>query len=510
MQRLGSAFAVSALAVLAAAPSAFADVSAAEVWAQWQDYAARSGQTVTVDSQSAAAGTLTLSGVTFAVEGEGETAEISLDSMVLHENGDGTVSIALPASIPVQLTTIEDGVTLQMRLQLDQQGLELTASGTAAAMVYDYAAERLTLELTDLQMGDDGSGEAPPRVAGNLTFEGVEGASRLGSGEPLPVDSALRADRVGFALDISAETEPTTVAMRGELGEVVATSASLMPQMGVAASDLPAALRAGMTVSGSVTYGPAEFRMDVRSPTDDLAAGSSVDGGTLGFQLTKSGLRWNSGSQGLTVEASGSALPVPKVAFSLAETGFGLAMPLERSAAPEDVGLLLRLKSLDLDEGLWALLDPLGRLPHDPLTLVLDLTGKATLLVDLLSEEVQGGMVEMPAPPGLLHSLDLNELELTGAGASVTAEGAVTFDNDAPTDWDGVPAMEGALDITIAGATRLVDNLVAAGLMPEGQSMMAKMMLGQFTRPTGEPDTVTTRIELEKDGGITANGQRLQ
>jgi len=56
---------------------------------------------------------------------------------------------------------------------------------------------------------------------------------------------------------------------------------------------------------------------------------------------------------------------------------------------------------------------------------------------------------------------------------------------------------------------KLIDNLIAMGLLPEDQAMGARMMLGIFTRPGTGPDEVTSVIEF-KDGGLFANGQLLQ
>ena len=54
-----------------------------------------------------------------------------------------------------------------------------------------------------------------------------------------------------------------------------------------------------------------------------------------------------------------------------------------------------------------------------------------------------------------------------------------------------------------------MDGLVGMGLLAEDQVMGYKMMLGMFTVPKGE-DAVTSKLEFKEDGGIYANGQRLQ
>ena len=49
------------------------------------------------------------------------------------------------------------------------------------------------------------------------------------------------------------------------------------------------------------------------------------------------------------------------------------------------------------------------------------------------------------------------------------------------------------------------------GVLPEDQSMGAKMMMGMFGRTVeGAEDTLTSQIEFKADGGIFANGQQIQ
>ncbi len=107
-------------------------------------------------------------------------------------------------------------------------------------------------------------------------------------------------------------------------------------------------------------------------------------------------------------------------------------------------------------------------------------------------------------PPGSLEALDLNELKVSAVGAELTGTGAVIFDNSA-----GMPKPLGAVDLQLIGGNGLIDKLVAMGFVPEDQAMGARMMLGLFAVPSGE-DTLTSKIEFKEDGGVYANGQRVQ
>ncbi len=148
------------------------------------------------------------------------------------------------------------------------------------------------------------------------------------------------------------------------------------------------------------------------------------------------------------------------------------------------------------------MVDPMEQLPRDPATLILDVTGTAKMLVDLIDEEFADAEA-----PGEVESVDINELQVTIAGAELTGEGAFTFDN---ADMSmGYPKPLGAVDLALKGGNALLDKLVAMGLVPEEQAMGGRMMLGMFTVPAGD-DELTSKIEFRDDGGLYANGQRLQ
>ena len=135
-------------------------------------------------------------------------------------------------------------------------------------------------------------------------------------------------------------------------------------------------------------------------------------------------------------------------------------------------------------------------------TLIVDLSGAAKLLVNILDPKEAENIGDQP--PGELDALDINELKLSAVGAELTGNGALTFDNSA-----GVPKPLGAVDLQLTGANALIDKLVAMGFVPEDQAMGARMMMGLFAVPTGE-DALSSKIEFKEDGGVYANGQRVQ
>ncbi|MCP4621051.1 MAG: DUF2125 domain-containing protein, partial [Bradyrhizobium sp.] len=111
--------------------------------------------------------------------------------------------------------------------------------------------------------------------------------------------------------------------------------------------------------------------------------------------------------------------------------------------------------------------------------------------------------------PGELRGLTLNELLLSVAGAELTGSGDFTFDNTDLESFDGMPAPEGEANLKLVGANNLIDKLVGMGLLSDDDAMGARMMMGMFAVSAGD-DVVTSKIEVNDEGHVLANGQRLK
>ena len=73
-----------------------------------------------------------------------------------------------------------------------------------------------------------------------------------------------------------------------------------------------------------------------------------------------------------------------------------------------------------------------------------------------------------------------------------------------------MPRPTGGIDLKLVGGNGLLDNLVNMGILPEQQSMGARMMMGIFARPGDGPDSLTSKIEINAAGQVLANGQRIR
>jgi hypothetical protein len=492
----------SALALAASASAAFADVTAEDVWAQWQTWLGQGGQTVTVGSEQKSGSTLTVSDVKVAMDMPEATMNGTLSTLTFTENGDGTVTVGLPAEYPVSVTMRPAGQPEgTMTLVVRQTGLTTIASGDPANISYAIAGQEFAVDLKASEPG----GDQPMDMTMTFTVGGISGNYTVASGEPMTFTSSANAASVASDLDMSEPGGAGTVAMNGSFSNVTSSSSGTLP-VGVDFADMSAVMAAGFAVSGTMNYGAGTYDFNFDDAGEQAAVQGSAASGGLDFSMSPDGMSYETRSTGVDVNVSGAGMP--PIAAQLAEAGFGITMPITKSDTPQDVGLLVRLVGLSVGEELWGLIDPMGALPHDPATLIVDIDGTANWLVDIMAPDAEAQMAA--GMPGMLHSLDLKELKVAIAGADLSGTGAFTFTPDETFAWGGMMAPDGSVNLTLVGANALIDKLVTMGLLQQDMAMQGRMMMGMFAKPGDGPDTLVSTIELKKEGSIFANGMQIK
>jgi hypothetical protein len=308
-----------------------------------------------------------------------------------------------------------------------------------------------------------------------------------------------------IALTIDDATEATTFNLAGALSDIASNASVVMP---LPENTTPeTVLMDGMGGEGGYQFGTGALTFDMTQQGMPVNGNVAVDGGTLDFVISAEEVGYSTLTSGLVIEANSAMMPFP-VRIGLAESGVNLLMPLSATEEPVDFALGINFTDLTLNDEIWAMFDPGAMLPRDPATFIVDLTGTGLLFVDL-ADPAQAATLDAMAAPGEVHSVNLNDLNLSLGGAQITGTGAFTFDNTDVTTIPGVPRPEGKVELQASGINGLIDTLVQMGLLPEEQVMGARMMLGLFTVPVGD-DQLTATLEVNAEGHILANGQRLQ
>lgn len=492
----------SALALLLGSTSALADVSAADVWADWKGLMESYGMTVTTASEAQSGGTLTVTGFDMAMDMPDGSVKATLDEVVFAEQGDGTVAITMSPEYRIVISASPAGGDLQQTtMAVRQGGFRMVASGDAALKAYDFSSSSIGIGLVEVLI----NGQNMPGTV-DFTMSEASGKYTVATADTgRTINSDFNAASMNGIVDVNDPDTGGSVKMNFAMSDLTSTSSGVLPPM-LDLENMDAMLKAGLASGGTLGYGATTFGFDINDASTVASGSGKADGGNLEFKIAPDGLVYGTSSNGLEFNMTSSDIPLP-VAFAIAEGAFRLAMPVQRSDAPAAFSLLTSYKGVTISEGIWGMFDPMQQLPRDPINIVVDLAGSAKWLVDIMNPEAAANIM---GPPAEVNDLSLNEVELTVAGASLTGSGNFTFDNADMSTFPGMPKPTGAVDLALSGGNGLLDKLVGMGLIPQDEAMGFRMMLGLFARPGDGPDSLVSRIEVTADGQVLANGQRIR
>lgn len=491
---------------LFATPS-FADITGAEVWADWKAYMEGFGYGVSA-TEATSGDTLTVTdlSMTAVIPEEDGSVTITFGSMTFTDQSDGTVSVGLPESMPITFEATNDGSGLASgTVLLTQTEPTMTVSGSAESAVCSYAAKTATMTLSDLVA------EGEPIPAEMMSFEftatDLANITRMTLGDLRSYEQTMTIGALSydFSFDAPDDGNESGVFRGGATGLTSSSTMSIPSDMDP--NDMNAMIDAGFAVEGDFKSQGGNSTFEVSSPDGDLSGSTSSDGAEFGFAMGPDGLAYNVAQNGLSIDTQVPDFPFP-VSAEIARSALNFRMPLQASDEPQDFAFGFAFEDFTVADVIWNLFDPAVQLPRDPATIAIDLTGAAKLLADIMDPEVAENMGANEVP-GELDSLNVNDITISAAGANAKAQGAYNFDNSDLETFDGFPRPEGALDVRIEGANGLIDTLVSMGLLPEDQAMGARMMMGLFAVPQGD-DVLTSKIEVNSEGHVLANGQRLR
>lgn len=499
-----------ALALCLPATAAFADLTAADVWADWKAYMTASGYEVSA-SENTSGGTLTISGLVakmpFGPEGADGTTRVGMDDIRFVEQGDGTVAIELPetTSVEVQMAP-ETGEKVDVTVTVTQTDPVMTAAGDPDDLTYDYSATTAALVMDKLTV--DGV-VIPATVAKvDVKMNDLSYTVQTGVDEMRQIDQRITAASVDYDFAFADPEGEGAFKMKGALQEVVLDGNGVLP-LDSDPQDMNAMLDDGLDVTGVITTKGGNYDLSFNGPEGSGTANSTSDGGAFSIAMGPAGLIYDVVQRNVNFNMLVTEFPLP-MSFSAAEVGTSFLMPLQKGPEPQDFGMTVSLSELKVSDVIWGLFDPSGQLPRDPATLLVDLSGRAKVLFDFLDPAQAAVLEQTGAAPGELAALTLNDLQLDAAGAKLTGHGSFTFDNSDTVTFDGMPRPLGGIDLSLTGGNGLLDKLVGIGLLPEEQAMGARMMMGLFAVPGDAPDTLSSRIEVNGAGHVLANGQRIR
>ncbi|MGH1464676.1 MAG: DUF2125 domain-containing protein [Cognatishimia sp.] len=484
------------------ASAASADVTAQDVWSDWRSYFTDYGYTVS-STETTSGDTLTVADLSLLFDIPDDEGQITMQipALQLTNQGDGTVLVQVPETTKILFdVTPKDAESAEGELDIDLSTATYVVSGEPNNMAYDYQAASADVSLAKLVIDD----EVMEDISFNLNLGEISGKTAMKKGDMRDVSQSFRAETLTYDLRIAVPDEDGSAVITSSSEDIVFDGGGTLPLV-VDSEDPSAFFRGGALFSGKFTQGPSQTEISGSEDGNTFNALVTATSGEVEVGLNGGALRYNGNAKGLTVNASGAEIPFP-LTFEMQEAGYKLTMPLLAKADPQDFGLGIILDGLSIPDVLWNLFDPATVLPRAPATLRFDVTGKTTLMRDLMDPELD----QADEFPGELNALTLSDLKLSVAGAELTGSGDFTFDNSDMESFDGLPRPLGAAAFRLMGGNGLLDKLIQMGFVQEQDAMGARMMMGLFATAGPGADELNSRIEVNEQGHVLANGQRIK
>lgn len=492
---------------LSGAP-ALADLTAQQVWDGLESTMQGFGYTVSA-TETPSGDRLDVTDVVlrFDAPEENSVVEVAMAAIALRENGDGSVSITFPASIPITIDAAPEGEdAMRMVLQYANDGLDLVVSGDPGDMTYTYSARRLAISLADLVVNDVAVAREDARF--DFVMNDVAGTTTTVTADGTQIAQDITAGAATYDAAFSDPESDDAGTVSGTMAALFVSSATNLPE-GFDPNDPESLAAAGFSASGAMGYDDGAMQFAVTEGAGTSSGTTKSGTVRLEFSMDDKALRYDVSATDQAFNVSGPEFPVP-VDLSMAQSAFRITAPIAEADAPQDLALGLTLRAFEMSDMLWNLFDPGAALPRDPATISLDLTGQVTPFVNLFDPAAMARIDATGAVPGELNALTLNNLTIEAAGAKLGGSGAFTFDNDDLQSFGGFPRPNGRVDLTLEGANTLIDKLIAMGLLTSEDAMGARMMMSMFAVPGDGPDSLKSSLTINDQGHVLANGMRIQ
>lgn len=493
-------------AALVCGTTASADVTTQDVWDNWKGQMDIYGEGFTVGAEDMSGDTLTVSGIKIEMSDDEASLTADLGTITLTENSDGTVSVTMPSTYPMTLNLTPDfGSPSVIRGSVSQSGMILTVSGDPDAMLYEVSADVYSLSVDDLE--GDAAAEVDLVIAA-LVMRDLQGSYAVTMGDLMDLTYGFSLGALDLDVAFSETEGSGAIQATADIAELNASADLTIPQNMDLEADVPP-FAEGLGGAIGYAFGDLSYSLDVNADGEALSGQVTASGGQLDVAIDMDGVSYVGETRDINVNLLvPNEFPFP-IEASMVKGGYDIQIPLSQGdGGPRDARIAFNITELAIGEILWSLGDPQGILPRDPITVALGIDAKVTPFFDFLDPE-QMQAAAMSDIPGEINSAVLSDLTIRAAGAEITGNGAFTFDNSDLQTFDGLPRPEGEVNFAINGVNGLVDRLIQMGLIPEEQAMMPRMMLGMFATPVGD-DMLTSTIEINSEGHVLANGQRLR
>ena len=436
------------------------------------------------------------------------TISLSVSSLQFLDKGDGTVTVVLPDQIPVILhvNSPEDGA-FDVQFDLTQRNLVIRASGKPDEIRHDYAAEAVGLDLRKLVL--DRTEVPGADVHADLSLVNVSGTSISAIQTDRNYTQNLNIGRMSYQASISLPgPSETSYNLSGLTTGLEFTGMTALPLI-LNWSDPLAVLMDGAGFDATWRYDQTESDISSVESGEKYQQSSKITAGSGRLALNNQRLLYKGTSAQSNLFLVMDQLPFP-ISLSLAKAAANVLLPLTASPTAQPFNLGLSLSDFVMSDMMWALFDYDEILPRDPISLALEISGTAKVLLDIFSPGAIEALGQDDFMPFELEDIDIGRLHLAGGGAALEGAGHFEFDNSDFETFEGMPRPRGRFETELKGGNRLLDRLIEIGLIQQSDAMAMRMMLSMFTIPGEGNDILKMLLEVTEEGRVLSNGQRIR
>lgn len=287
---------------LLAAP-AFAQISADELWKNWQSVSADMGYELAAGDLTRSGDRLVAKDVTFNMSTDDVKVINRVPEMVLRETG-GAVEVTASPEWLSETTVKVEGETQAITTSFSQTGYLMTVTGTAAEPAYQIKADSLSF-AQKMPIPEEGA-KTQASVNTSGTLSGLAGDFALtGSGDTQQMRYNFTAADMKMVLKGDGGSADQRSSFTLDVKEIASDFQGSLPPKAAAETDLTALLKTGLSGVSNNKSGPVEFTVDVTSPDMPFKGEGRFSSTASSFGLTGSEVKLDLDLNGIQVGPKG-------------------------------------------------------------------------------------------------------------------------------------------------------------------------------------------------------------
>jgi hypothetical protein len=397
-----------------------------------------------------------------------------------HLLGGHTLTISDTAKMVI--APKDDDVIGTMNLTLKSKNFAAKVSGSAGDRTFDYTGDQMTVQTSP-----------EDTIQMTMIVNDYSSTQKMEETETLRQHGNFSA--ANASIDYGFVVEGTTISSQSTVNAITGS-------FDVTTSSEGAAFDLNSNSSVGYAIGNAATKVTSNTPEGPFELDIKFGKSEAKISLQDKVAHMDSLATDVDYLVKVGAMGMIPLSVKIDEAVSDFTIPLENVEQAAPARLKLAMDGVEVSDAIWAMIDPIGGLPHEKANLDIDLDG--SVIWNTKIDEL--GLSDLESMPVLLESIKINKFDIQAVGAAVAASGDLVLDNEKMP-----PVPYGDIEVSVKGGLTLIDKLGQIGLIQPQMAMMAKGMSGMFFQAGGDgPDHLISKLQFTQDGHISANGMPIK